>query len=159
MAGLMREARTRFAITTTCGNNRSQHLAGKSGCAPSRVDLKSPFNVCLDCSLGGIVSVHTSGHNLNLEFMISEMFNQLLGNFIIKANQPCFESLASKLIVHGSERRNVVLGGARSDGDCIDVIGIIAIKNEDILVTSLGCDWIPSSEVDADEALEFGGII
>ena len=120
--------------------------------------LKESFQ-CLDCSLGRIVSVHTSGHNLDFEFMIGKMFNQLLGNFIIKANQPCFESLASKLIVHGSERRNVVLGGARSNGDCIDVIGIIAIKNEDILVTSLGCHWVPPSEVNADEAFEFGRII
>ena len=120
--------------------------------------LKESFQ-CLDCSLGGIVSVHTSGHNLNFEFMISEMFNQLLGNFIIKANQLCFESLASQFIVHSSERRNVVLGGPRPDGDSIDVISIVAIKNEDILVTSLGCHWIPPSEVNADEAFEFSRII
>ena len=120
--------------------------------------LKESFQ-CLDCSLGGIVSVHTSGHNLNFEFMISEMFNQLLGNFIIKANQPCCESLARQFIVHSGERRNVVLGGPRPDGDSIDVISIVAIKNEDILVTSLGCHWVPPSEVNTDEAFEFGRII
>ena len=91
--------------------------------------------------------------------MISEMFNQLLGNFIIEANQPCCESLARQFTVHRSERGNVVLGGPRPDGDSIDVISIVAIKNEDILVTSLGCHWIPPSEVNADEAFEFSRII
>ena len=120
--------------------------------------LKESFQ-CLDRSLGGIVAVHAGCHHLNFKFTMSKMFNQLLGNFIIKANQLCFESLASQFIVHSSERRNVVLGGPRPDGDSIDVIRIVAIKNEDILVTSLGCDWIPSSEVNADEAFEFSRII
>ena len=87
------------------------------------------------------------------------MFNQLLGNFIIKSNQPCFESLARQFIVHSGERRNVVLGGPRPDGDSIDVVSIVAIKNEDILVTSLGCHWVPPSEVNTDEAFEFSRII
>ena len=52
MAGLICDGRVKLVITTTCGNNRSQHFSGMFGCTPSQVDLNIPLIVCIALLVG-----------------------------------------------------------------------------------------------------------
>ena len=105
---------------------------------------------CLDCTFTVVHAVVSWGGQLVCDPSGSEVVSEVLGHFVVVADESCRESIGCKCGITFVEALYNISSLSGFDWDSIDVIGIVVIHDKEVFVASSGGDRVPAREIRGD---------
>ena len=102
---------------------------------------------CLDRSFTLVNPVVSWGGQLVCNPGGSEVVSEVLGHFIVVADELCCESIGRKCGITFVETLHNISSLSGFDRDSIDVVGIVVIHDEEVFVPSGRGDGVPAREI------------
>jgi hypothetical protein len=89
---------------------------------------------CTDGAFGGVPAVDVGRRELGIDVVIGQVLEESLGGFIVQALKLGFEATGAEEVVRLVKGSQNVGAGSGFQGNRMDIVGVIIIKDKEILV-------------------------